>query len=127
MVEDGLDILYEGLPIPGGNGHRRMPPCHVSWQNESHLRFALKGIAPEEIERMCAAIGLTVEIDEGLRAIIPQSEEKKPTVDLKKIPKDEYGTLIRELTGQMELASANLEFEKAAELRDLITEIREKL
>ena len=48
-------------------------------------------------------------------------------MDLKKIPKDEYGTLIRELTGQMELASANLEFEKAAELRDLITEIREKM
>lgn len=58
--EDGLALLQDGLPIPGGNGHRRMPPCHVSWQNESHLRFALKGIAPEEIERMCAAIGLTV-------------------------------------------------------------------
>ena len=60
IVEDGLEILYEGLPIPGGNGHRRMPPCHVSWQNESHLRFALKGIAPEEIEKMCGAIGLSV-------------------------------------------------------------------
>lgn len=60
IIEDGLEILYEGLPIPGGNGHRRMPPCHVSWQSENHLRFALKGIAPEEIEKMCAAIGLTV-------------------------------------------------------------------
>ena len=60
IIEDGLEILYEGLPIPGGNGHRRMPPCHVSWQSEHHLRFALKGIAPEEIEKMCAAIGLTV-------------------------------------------------------------------
>ncbi|MBV8247379.1 MAG: RNA-binding protein [Comamonas sp.] len=58
--EDGLELLQDGLPIPGGNGQRRMPPCHVSWQNEGHLRFALKGIAPEEIERMCAAIGLTV-------------------------------------------------------------------
>jgi len=58
--EGGVELLQEGLPIPGGNGHRRMPPCHVSWQNENHLRFALKGIAPEEIERMCAAIGLTV-------------------------------------------------------------------
>ena len=60
IIEDGLEILYEGLPIPGGNGHRRMPPCHVSWQSENHLRFALKGIAPEEIEKMCGAIGLTV-------------------------------------------------------------------
>jgi 23S rRNA pseudouridine2604 synthase len=32
----------------------------VSWQSDNHLRFALKGIAPEEIEKMCAAIGLTV-------------------------------------------------------------------
>ncbi|CAM4150195.1 S4 domain-containing protein [Comamonas aquatilis] len=58
--EGGLELLQQGLPIPGGNGQRRMPPCHVSWQNESHLRFALKGIAPEEIETMCAAVGLTV-------------------------------------------------------------------
>ncbi len=34
--------------------------------------------------------------------------------------------LISDLTSQMELASANLEFEKAADLRDLIAEIREK-
>jgi 23S rRNA pseudouridine2604 synthase len=27
IIEDGLEILYEGLPIPGGNGHRRMPPA----------------------------------------------------------------------------------------------------
>jgi excinuclease ABC subunit B len=35
--------------------------------------------------------------------------------------------LIRELIGQMELASANLEFEKAAELRDQIKDIKDKL
>lgn len=68
------------------------------------------------------------EIDEGLRAIIPQKEDdKKPKLDLKKIPKDEYASLIKDLSGQMDLASANLEFEKAAELRDLIAEIRSKL
>ncbi len=65
-------------------------------------------------------------IDEGLRAIIPQKDDKKPKIDLKKIPKEEYETLIKDLTGQMNLASANLEFEKAAELRDLIAEIRQK-
>jgi excinuclease ABC subunit B len=68
------------------------------------------------------------EIDEGLRAIIPDKDkDKPPRLDLKKIPKDEYKTLAKELTGQMELASANLEFEKAAELRDLIAEIKTKL
>jgi excinuclease ABC subunit B len=68
------------------------------------------------------------EIDEGLRAIIPDKEkDKKPKLDLKKIPKDEYKSLIKDLTSQMELASANLEFEKAAEIRDQIAEIKEKL
>ncbi len=68
------------------------------------------------------------EIGEGLRAIIPVKEsDKKPKLDLRKIPKDEYKSLIKDLTGQMELASANLEFEKAAELRDLIAEIRQKI
>lgn len=67
-------------------------------------------------------------IDAGLRAIIPQKEsDKKPKIDLKKIPKDEYAGLIKDLTSQMGLASANLEFEKAAELRDLIAEIKERM
>ena len=66
-------------------------------------------------------------IDEGLRAIIPMKEDdKKAKIDLRKIPKDEYDSLAKELTAQMELASANLEFEKAAELRDIIADIRAK-
>jgi excinuclease ABC subunit B len=66
-------------------------------------------------------------IDEGLRAIIPKKEDEKPKLDLRKIPKDEYSTLVKELSGQMDLASANLEFEKAAELRDLIEDIKSKM
>lgn len=65
-------------------------------------------------------------VDEGLRSVIPQKEDTKPKLDLNKIPKDEYAGLIRDLTAQMELASANLEFEKAAELRDMIAEIRQR-
>ena len=71
--------------------------------------------------------GITKAIDEGLRAIIPQKEDKKPMLDLKKIPKDEYASLVKDLTGQMKLASANLEFERAAKLRDLIAEIKQKM
>lgn len=67
------------------------------------------------------------EIDEGLRAIIPKKPDESKKLNLKKIPKEEYPGLIKELTGQMELASANLEFEKAAELRDLIADIRQKM
>ena len=71
--------------------------------------------------------GIQKKIDEGLRALIPTKEDDKPKLDLKKIPKDEYATLVKDLTSQMELASANLEFEKAAELRDLIGEIKLKI
>jgi excinuclease ABC subunit B len=56
-----------------------------------------------------------------------QPKEIKSQINLKKIPKEEYGHLIKDLTAQMELASANLEFEKAAELRDLISEVKAKL
>jgi len=75
-------------------------------------------ITPESIAK---------EIDEGLRAIIPKKADESKKLNLKKIPKDEYPGLIKELSGQMELASANLEFEKAAELRDLIADIKSKL
>ena len=67
-------------------------------------------------------------IDEGLRAIIPVDETKrKHKLNLNKIPVDEYRNLIDDLTAQMQLAAANLEFEKAADLRDTINEINERL
>ena len=67
-------------------------------------------------------------IDEGLRAIIPVDEtKKKHKLNLNKIPVDEYRNLIDDLTAQMQLAAANLEFEKAADLRDAINEINERL
>jgi excinuclease ABC subunit B len=56
-----------------------------------------------------------------------EAKEEAPKLDLKKIPKDEYKHLVRDLTSQMDLAAANLQFEKAAELRDLISEIKAKL
>jgi excinuclease ABC subunit B len=68
------------------------------------------------------------EIGEGLRAIIPQKDtDLKAKIDLGKIPQDEYASLVKDLSGQMQLASANLEFERAAELRDLIADIRSKM
>ncbi|NBU33575.1 excinuclease ABC subunit UvrB [bacterium] len=53
--------------------------------------------------------------------------DKKKHIDLRKIPKEEYQHLIRDLTSQMDLAAANLDFEKAADLRDTIAEIKAKL
>lgn len=64
-------------------------------------------------------------IDKGMRPDLPDSE--KPKLDLKKVPKDEYKHLIRDLTRQMDMASANLQFERAAELRDMIQEVESKI
>jgi len=63
------------------------------------------------------------DISAGLRAIIPEKEEVA-RLDLKRIPQEELPSLIKELQSQMQLAAANLDFEKAALLRDQITEIQ---
>ena len=59
--------------------------------------------------------------------LIPQKDDGRPKIDLKKIPRDEYDDLIKDLDAQMKQASGNLEFERAAELRDLIGEIKGKM
>ena len=66
------------------------------------------------------------EIGEGLRAIIPE-KEKSNKLDLRKIPREELPQIVKELTSQMQLAAANLEFERAAELRDQIEDIKNTL
>lgn len=73
-------------------------------------------ITPKSIHR---------EIGEGY--LPREAKQDKPKLDLRKIPKDEYNHVIRDLTAQMDLAAANLEFEKAADLRDLIEEIKAKI
>ncbi len=52
-------------------------------------------------------------------------EEKAP--DISGMPKDEIFHLVSDLKNQMDLAAKNLEFEKAAQLRDQISEIQEFL
>lgn len=78
-------------------------------------------------EHNITPLSIAKSIDEGLRAVIPMKPDDSHKLNLKKIPKDEYPGLIRELSGQMDLASANLEFEKAAELRDSIEELKQSL
>jgi excinuclease ABC subunit B len=71
-------------------------------------------------------VGITKAVEKGMRPDLPE-EAKKAKLDLRKIPKDEYGMLVKDLTAQMELAAANLEFEKAGELRDIVADIKTKM
>ena len=66
------------------------------------------------------------EISLGLRAIIPE-KQVEDKLDIKKIPKDELPGLIKQLSSEMQLAAANLEFEKAAALRDEIEKIKKEV
>ena len=54
-------------------------------------------------------------------------ELRRPKYDHTKIPKDEKKRLMDELEKQMELAAQNLEFEKAADLRDEVELLRREL
>ena len=66
------------------------------------------------------------EISAGLRAIIPEKQMENK-LDIKRIPKDELPGLIKSLSSEMQLAAANLDFEKAALLRDEIAKIKEAM
>ncbi len=72
--------------------------------------------------------GIKKAIDESMRAQVgaESKEAKTAKLNLDKIPKEDYGALVKDLEAQMDLAAANLEFEKAADLRDLITSIKAK-
>jgi excinuclease ABC subunit B len=70
--------------------------------------------------------GISRTIEKGMRGDLPQ-EAKTAKLNLNKIPKDEYKHLVKDLSAQMDLAAANLEFEKAAELRDIIEDIKKKM
>jgi 23S rRNA pseudouridine2604 synthase len=58
MIEDGLARLNAGGTPKA--------PIKASWQSEARLRFAGKGIAPDQIEGLCAKVGLQVT---GLRRL----------------------------------------------------------
>lgn len=56
IAPNGLKLLNHGLKFNG----RVLPPIRVSWQNETRLRFALKGVQPGQIGHMCERVGLQV-------------------------------------------------------------------
>jgi excinuclease ABC subunit B len=65
-------------------------------------------------------------IKKAIREVLaPSKPELEVTkIDVKKIPADEVKRLIKELSNQMDLAAKNLEFEKAAILRDQIYKLK---
>lgn len=54
IAPGGLERLGRGLVREG----RPLPPVRVSWQSETRLRLAGKGLAPQAVPWMCAQVGL---------------------------------------------------------------------
>lgn len=56
LVPYGMARLRHGLSYRG----RELPPCKVSWQNETRLRFAIKAVRDGQLRDMCRQVGLDV-------------------------------------------------------------------
>jgi 23S rRNA pseudouridine2604 synthase len=56
LIADGLALLNHGLSM----NRKPLAPVKVSWQNETRLRFAGKGIQRGQIPYMCEQVGLTL-------------------------------------------------------------------
>jgi excinuclease ABC subunit B len=56
-----------------------------------------------------------------------KKEDEKPEFDIKSVPAEELGKLVKELERKMDFAAKNLEFERAADLRDQIIQIQAEL
>lgn len=53
---DGLEQLNQKMTRDSWN----LPTTKVSWQSETHMRFAMKNVRSGQIEFMCKSVGLTV-------------------------------------------------------------------
>lgn len=111
--EEGKVIMYANkttkamtLAIRETNRRRRIQERY----NTEH------GITPESIRKA---------IRDNIVAERKREIAEVEGIDLKKIPKEEIPKILKELREKMDFASKSLEFEKAAEYRDLISEIRE--
>ncbi len=80
--------------------------------NEEH------GITPQGVRKAIK------DITDGLRQV---AEEPAPYTTPADLPRDEIARMVKELESQMKQAAKNLEYERAALLRDQIVELRREL
>jgi excinuclease ABC subunit B len=139
----GINLLREGLDLPEVSLVAILDADKEGFLRSEQALIQTVGRAARHVEgrvvmyadRITGSMQRTIEetnrrrkIQEAVSEMLPrEAKEEAPKLNLKKIPKDEYKHLIKDLTAQMDLAAANLQFEKAAELRDLITEVKAKV
>ncbi|MEI6266491.1 MAG: excinuclease ABC subunit UvrB [bacterium] len=72
------------------------------------------GITPQSIKKAISNLVHSKEI-----------EKEAPEFDITKVPAEDLGRLVKDLERKMDLAAKNLEFERAADLRDQISSIEQ--
>ena len=113
--ESGHVIMYADLVTDSmrkaiGETYRRRDIQHAHNQ-----RY---GIVPQGIKKAIK------DITERIRAI---AEERAPYVVASELPREEIARLIKDLEGRMKQAARQLEFEKAAAIRDQIVDLRKAM
>jgi len=140
----GINLLREGLDLPevslvaildaDKEGYLRSEGALVQTMGTKSMKAAIdetyrrrrvqeaynreKGITPQGIRKAIK------DITDRVKAI---AEPRAPYTTATPASKDEVARLIKELESQMKTAARNLEFEKAALLRDRIIELRRDL
>jgi excinuclease ABC subunit B len=77
-----------------------------------------RGITPEGIRKAIR------DITDSFKKV---AEERAEYLTARDVPKDELARLIKDLESQMKAAAKNLEFEKAALMRDQVYELRKRM
>jgi 23S rRNA pseudouridine2604 synthase len=81
LPPEGLKLLNHGIKFNG----KMLTPAKVSWQNETRLRFALKGVQPGQIAHMCQSVGLQV---------VAMKRVRIGRVSMGKLPAGRWGYLL---------------------------------
>ena len=79
------------------------------------------GIEPQTIVKAIRDIGLRLRDVAGVEGL---NEKAKRPIAAGEMPRDELARLVKDLEGQMKQAAKDLEFERAAALRDEVVELR---
>ncbi|MEK7529175.1 MAG: excinuclease ABC subunit UvrB [Patescibacteria group bacterium] len=110
---NGFVVMYADRITDGMKGALSETERRRKLQTEYNEKH---GITPQTIIKAIKAIDAP-----------GKKKDRAPKIDIKKVPKEEMGRLIKGLEVQMEMAAQNLDFELAAELRDQIEALKAKI